>query len=250
QRKDLSEEILQKNMAILPVSEKPLKTLTSENFPVVSNTISSQVELFKLNRKELGLSSPKGNISQIPFKEISFNKLSKAEKPIIKLSYRDKNFEKLQLFASAEFSVISSKIKPGGIWIDAGDEVNQEKSVELSLGILQAMGLRFSKTEFIACPSCGRTQFNLMAELEKVKSQTSHLKGLKIAVMGCIVNGPGEMVDADYGYVGAGPGKVTLYKGKEAVLRNVEEEKAVDLLIELIKKGGDWRPEGIIELQN
>jgi len=239
QRKDLRDEILLKNKAIIPVLTKSIKTLTGENFPVISNSISSQAELFKMNENELSLSSPKGNISQIPFKEIRFNKLSKAEKPIIKLSYRDKNFEKLQLFAAAEFSVITSKIKPGGIWIDAED--NLEKVNELSLAILQAMGLRFSKTEFIACPSCGRTLFNLMTELEKVKSQISHLKGLKIAVMGCIVNGPGEMADADYGYVGAGPGKVTLYKGKEAVLKNIDEEKAVESLISLIKEGGDWR---------
>ena len=194
-----------------------------------------------MNENELGIASPKGNTLKIPFKEIDLKKISKAEKPIIKLSYREKKFEDLQLFAAAEFSVISSKLKPGGIWIDAGDEVNQEKVAEFSLAILQAMGLRFSKTEFIACPSCGRTQFNLMAELEKVKSQTSHLKGLKIAVMGCIVNGPGEMADADYGYVGAGPGKVTLYKGKEAVLKNIDESKAVESLISLIKEGGDWR---------
>lgn len=241
QRKDLREEIIHRNRAIVPVSDKTIRDLTGEKFPVVSNSISAQAEFFKLNGNELGFTSPKGKTLKIPIKEVDLKKLSRAKKPIIKLSYRGKNIVDLQLFAAAEFSVISSKIKPGGIWIDVEEEVNQEKVVELSLAILQAMGLRFSKTEFIACPSCGRTLFNLMTELEKVKSQTSHLKGLKIAVMGCIVNGPGEMADADYGYVGASPGKVTLYKGKEAVLKNIEEEKAVEMLISLIKEGGDWK---------
>ncbi|MDR0682049.1 MAG: 4-hydroxy-3-methylbut-2-en-1-yl diphosphate synthase [Dysgonamonadaceae bacterium] len=103
-------------------------------------------------------------------------------------------------------------------------------------GILQASGRRISKTEYISCPSCGRTLFDLQTTLKKVKSATPHLKGLKIAVMGCIVNGPGEMADADYGYVGAGAGKINLYKGKECVLKNIPEENAVNELIKLIKK--------------
>ncbi len=108
-------------------------------------------------------------------------------------------------------------------------------------GILQATGERISKTEYIACPSCGRTLFNIMDQLERVRQHTNHLKGLKIAVMGCIVNGPGEMADADYGYVGAGPGKVSLYKGKHLVQKNIVESQAVEALIDLIKEGGDWR---------
>jgi (E)-4-hydroxy-3-methylbut-2-enyl-diphosphate synthase len=103
-----------------------------------------------------------------------------------------------------------------------------------SFGILQAAGRRISKTEYISCPSCGRTLFDLQTTLRKVKEATSHLKGLKIAVMGCIVNGPGEMADADYGYVGAGSGKVSLYKGKECILKNIPAENAVDELLKLI----------------
>jgi (E)-4-hydroxy-3-methylbut-2-enyl-diphosphate synthase len=103
-----------------------------------------------------------------------------------------------------------------------------------SFGILQATGRRITKTEYISCPGCGRTLFDLQTVIKKVKSATSHLKGLKIAVMGCIVNGPGEMADADYGYVGAGKGKVSLYKGKECVLKNIPEEEAVAKLLELI----------------
>lgn len=107
-------------------------------------------------------------------------------------------------------------------------------------GILQASRVRISKTEFISCPSCGRTMFDLVEVVAKVKAKTSHLTGLKIAVMGCIVNGPGEMADADYGYVGAGKGKVTLYRAREVVKRGVDEETAVDELIEIIKSDGKW----------
>ena len=109
-----------------------------------------------------------------------------------------------------------------------------------AFGILQAARVRISKTEFISCPGCGRTLFSLNQTLLKVKERTAHLKGLKIGVMGCIVNGPGEMADADYGYVGSGPGRVTLYKKQEIVKKNIPESEAVDELIELIKANGDW----------
>ena len=107
--------------------------------------------------------------------------------------------------------------------------------------MLQASGVRITKTEFIACPSCGRTQFKIQDALKTIKEKTSHLKGLKIAVMGCIVNGPGEMADTHYGYVGAGNGKINLYKGKTVVEKNIPETEAVDKLIELIKVNGDWK---------
>jgi 1-hydroxy-2-methyl-2-(E)-butenyl 4-diphosphate synthase len=106
-----------------------------------------------------------------------------------------------------------------------------------AFGILQATGRRISKTEYISCPGCGRTLFDLQTSIHKIKRATSHLIGLKIAVMGCIVNGPGEMADADYGYVGAGKGKISLYKGKECLEKNIPEEKAVEKLLEIIKKG-------------
>ena len=107
-------------------------------------------------------------------------------------------------------------------------------------GILQATRTRISKTEYISCPSCGRTLYDLQATIAKIKKATSHLKGLKIGIMGCIVNGPGEMADADYGYVGAGKNRISLYKGKECVLKNIPEEEAVERLIQLIKDNGDW----------
>jgi (E)-4-hydroxy-3-methylbut-2-enyl-diphosphate synthase len=106
--------------------------------------------------------------------------------------------------------------------------------------ILQATRTRISKTEYISCPSCGRTLFELQETTAKIRARTNHLKGLKIAIMGCIVNGPGEMADADFGYVGSGVGKITLYRGKEVVKRNVPSEVAVDELINLLKESDAW----------
>ena len=105
-------------------------------------------------------------------------------------------------------------------------------------GILQATRTRISKTEYISCPSCGRTLYDLQTTIARIKKATSHLKGLKIGIMGCIVNGPGEMADADYGYVGAGKNRISLYKG--CVLKNIPEEEAVERLVQLIKESGDW----------
>ena len=109
-----------------------------------------------------------------------------------------------------------------------------------AFSILQATRTRISKTEYISCPSCGRTLFDLQETTARIRAVTHHLKGVKIAIMGCIVNGPGEMADADFGYVGSGPGKITLYKGKDIVKRNVDSAVAVDQLIELLKENGVW----------
>src|SRR6185503_13324070 len=110
----------------------------------------------------------------------------------------------------------------------------------IAFGILQATRTRISKTEYISCPSCGRTLFDLQETTARIRSVTNHLKGVKIAIMGCIVNGPGEMADADFGYVGSGPGKITLYKGKDVMKRNVNSEVAVEELINLLKENGAW----------
>ena len=126
-----------------------------------------------------------------------------------------------------------------GIWLDAPN-IAKADADRISLAILQATRLRFSHTEFIACPGCGRTLFALQDTLKEIKGATSHLKGLKIGVMGCIVNGPGEMADADYGYVGAAAGKVSLYKNKECIEKNIPQEEALSHLIALIKANGDW----------
>ena len=115
-----------------------------------------------------------------------------------------------------------------------------EEEIPVAYAILQAVGVRISGAEYIACPSCGRTQYDIQEALQRVKAATGHLRGLKIGVMGCIVNGPGEMADADYGYVGSGHGKVTLYKGQQPVVANIDQDEAVQRLVELIKQSGDW----------
>lgn len=125
-----------------------------------------------------------------------------------------------------------------GVWLKLDQSTQFVNS--LSFGILQATRMRISKTEYISCPSCGRTLFDLQETTAKIRNKTSHLKGVKIGIMGCIVNGPGEMADADYGYVGSGPGKIHLYKEKTIVRKNIPEDEAVDALIELIKEHGDW----------
>jgi (E)-4-hydroxy-3-methylbut-2-enyl-diphosphate synthase len=114
------------------------------------------------------------------------------------------------------------------------------RTVDLAYRILQGARLRTSRTEFISCPSCGRTLFDLVETTERIKARTEHLVGVKIAIMGCIVNGPGEMADADFGYVGSGPGRVNLYVGKDLVVRNVSDTKADDRLVELIRERGCW----------
>lgn len=159
---------------------------------------------------------------------------------IVHLKYDDTDLEDLQVKAGADFGPLLLEGYASGIWVE-DPAFSQEQLNSLSLGLLQAARLRISKTEYIACPSCGRTLFDLQTTLHKVKEATSGLKGLKIGVMGCIVNGPGEMADADYGYVGAGPGKVSLYKGKELVKKNIPSEEAIPELIALIKANGDWR---------
>ena len=112
--------------------------------------------------------------------------------------------------------------------------------IPVAYDILQAVGARISQCEYIACPSCGRTQYDIQQALQQIKTRTQHLKGVKIGVMGCIVNGPGEMADAHYGYVGQGAGKITLYKGRQVMKRNIDQADAVDELVNLIKQNGDW----------
>ena len=145
----------------------------------------------------------------------------------------------LQLHASTDLGTLLVDGFGDGIWIDA-PQIETKVITSTSFGILQATRSRISKTEYISCPSCGRTLFDLMVTTQMIRSRTSHLKGLKIAIMGCIVNGPGEMADADYGYVGSGPDKVTLYRGKEAVKKNIASINAMDELIGIIKDDGNW----------
>ncbi|GGG82648.1 4-hydroxy-3-methylbut-2-en-1-yl diphosphate synthase (flavodoxin) [Parapedobacter pyrenivorans] len=146
---------------------------------------------------------------------------------------------KLQLYAATDMGGLLVDGMGNGIWIDS-PATPADKLVSAAFGILQATRSRISKTEYISCPSCGRTLFDLQVTTQMIRARTNHLKGLKIGIMGCIVNGPGEMADADYGYVGAGPDKITLYRGKEVVKRNVSSTKALDELIEIIREDGRW----------
>lgn len=151
------------------------------------------------------------------------------------LSYRVKNREEFLIKASCDFGpyLLDKKIDDFQLTCNfiAPDEIEEFKD-----NLLQATRRRFTKPEYIACPGCGRTLYNLEETLNRVKARTAHLKGVKIAVMGCIVNGPGEMADADFGYVGEGAGKVSIYKGKEAVMRSVPQEEAIERLLEIIEQ--------------
>ncbi len=159
---------------------------------------------------------------------------------IIQRSYNDLDEDEFQLFAATDFGGLFIDGFGDGLWIKAQNCGSRKMINSLGFGILQATRTRISKTEYISCPSCGRTLFDLQETTAKIRARTSHLKGVKIGIMGCIVNGPGEMADADYGYVGTGPGKITLYKEKEVVKKNVPEADAVDELIRLIVEHGDW----------
>jgi (E)-4-hydroxy-3-methylbut-2-enyl-diphosphate synthase len=159
---------------------------------------------------------------------------------IVKRNYKELTEEEFQLYASTDLGALLLDGFGDGAWISQEKCTSPKNVNATTFGILQATRTRISKTEYISCPSCGRTLFDLQETTAKIRSRTDHLKGVKIGIMGCIVNGPGEMADADYGYVGTGVDKITLYKGKEVVERNVHSDKAVDALIELIKKHGDW----------
>lgn len=159
---------------------------------------------------------------------------------ILNREYTEADKESLQIQSASDF---------GALFLDGfGDGILlQDENIDpivvdnCMFGILQATRTRISKTEFISCPGCGRTLYNLQSTIARVKAATSHLKGLKIGIMGCIVNGPGEMADADYGYVGAGKGQISLYKGKVCIVKSVPEADAVERLVELIKENGDWQ---------
>lgn len=159
---------------------------------------------------------------------------------VIGRAYGNLTEEELQLQASTDMGALLLDGLGDGVFIAAENCGGDQLIMQTAFGILQATRTRISKTEYISCPSCGRTLFDLQETTAKIRSKTSHLKGLKIGIMGCIVNGPGEMADADYGYVGTGVGKITLYKKKEVVQRNIPAEDAVNALIDIIKTHGDW----------
>jgi (E)-4-hydroxy-3-methylbut-2-enyl-diphosphate synthase len=163
----------------------------------------------------------------------------KIELPVIlHMDSKEKDAETFQLYVSSDAGSVLIDGFGDGLWISAEQPATLVNST--AFGILQATRTRISKTEYISCPSCGRTLFDLQETTAKIRERTSHLKGIKIGIMGCIVNGPGEMADADYGYVGTGPGKINLYKEKTVVRKNVPENEAVQALVDLIKENDDW----------
>jgi (E)-4-hydroxy-3-methylbut-2-enyl-diphosphate synthase len=155
---------------------------------------------------------------------------------IIQQAYTELNHAHFQLKAAADLGLFFIDGLADGVWLKNTFKANQQQLTETAFGILQASRMRITKTDYISCPGCGRTLFDLEKSVAEIKEVTQHLKGLKIAIMGCIVNGPGEMADADYGYVGAGPGKVSLYKGKELVMRNIDAKNAVSELLTYIER--------------
>lgn len=163
---------------------------------------------------------------------------------IIKREYTNADEDHFRLYSSTDAGALLIDGLGDGLWLNALDKSGKLMDPgfinRTSFGILQATRTRISKTEYIACPSCGRTLFDLVEVTNIIRRRTEHLKGVKIAIMGCIVNGPGEMADADYGYVGSGPGKITLYRGKEIVKRSINSEHALDELIKLIQEDGKW----------
>lgn len=164
---------------------------------------------------------------------------------ILGRAYGDISREQLVLHSSTDIGPLFLDGLGDGIFLADESGGREDLVCRTAFGILQATRTRISKTEYISCPSCGRTLFDLQETTAKIRARTSHLKGVKIGIMGCIVNGPGEMADADYGYVGTGAGVITLYKEKQVVKRNVPTAHAVDELIALIREGGDWiEPEG------
>ncbi len=180
-------------------------------------------------------------LSQNPTAEWRAAILNRADRRpvVIRRRYGDADAESVALKAAADMGQLLLDGLADGVWIDA-PHCSDDEVRDIELMILQAARVRSSRTEYIACPSCGRTLYDIDATLAEIRAKTSHLKGLKIGVMGCIVNGPGEMADADYGYVGAAAGRITLYRGREVVERNIAQEHALEHLIALIKKDGRW----------
>jgi len=212
--------------------------------PMQLNELSTEVLVEIKNDSSLILIVETENLHAMAEQRRFFFELVKneIEAPIIvKRDYKNISLEEFRLFAATDFGALLIDGLGDGVWTSVSStEISVKECNRILFGILQASRVRISKTEYIACPSCGRTLFDLLETTDKIRKRTEHLKGVKIAIMGCIVNGPGEMADADYGYVGSGPGKITLYRGKEIMRRNVLSENAVNELVELIREDGNW----------
>jgi (E)-4-hydroxy-3-methylbut-2-enyl-diphosphate synthase len=199
-----------------------------------------ETQLQNLHNAVLVLTTEKENAMQTI--RLAFTQLLEAGikiPVIVERNFGEINVEDFQLYSSTDFGGLLLDGFGDGIWVNAGG-VPLETINSTSFGILQATRTRISKTEYISCPSCGRTLFDLQETTQAIRARTSHLKGVKIGIMGCIVNGPGEMADADYGYVGAGVDKITLYRGQEVVKKNVKTADAIEELIGIIREDGNW----------
>jgi (E)-4-hydroxy-3-methylbut-2-enyl-diphosphate synthase len=204
------------------------------------------------NRPDVVLILETENEHAMPEQRRAFIRLMNQGQPvpvIIKRSYEDLTDEEVQLYAATDVGGLLIDGLGDGVLLSTQDLSHRDKEEwghtleslnKLAFGILQAARTRMSKTEYISCPSCGRTLFDLQETTAMIRKRTDHLKGVKIGIMGCIVNGPGEMADADYGYVGVGKGKIALYRGQQVIKKSVPEERAVDELIELIREDGNW----------
>lgn len=209
---------------------------------VPTSTPAKCLSFLKGNNSTVLIAVPAhGNVSGC--EEAFIKSLDKAgiSSPVVLLNnYADSDNEWIQVKAGADFGTMLLNGYRDGIWLDCPNYNEIDDIVRYEFGILQAARLRTTKTEYISCPSCGRTLFDLQKTVQEIKAATSHLTHLKIGIMGCIVNGPGEMADADYGYVGAAANKISLYKNKECIEKNIPQEDAIPKLIELIKANGDW----------
>lgn len=204
--------------------------LVDENF----NTVNKLPGLYNHQ-----INIVEGNASVIQQKLGSSN-FDRSKPIILKNNYFTEDLLSFQVNSAIDFGSLLIDGIGDAIWPIA-PEINAETINNTAFAILQATRARITRTEFISCPSCGRTLFDIEETLQQVKAATGHLKGLKIAVMGCIVNGPGEMADADFGYVGAGKGNIILYKGKDIAVKNIAQSQAIPALIELIKQSGHWK---------
>jgi (E)-4-hydroxy-3-methylbut-2-enyl-diphosphate synthase len=221
-----------------------IQSFTKEKFLLITlHELSKSIEKLKNIRNLILIQKieTKGVSEEIDL-FVSILEQSKMDNPVIfHKEYAEKELESLQVKVAMDFGRPFVNGYGNGIFIvNTGKKVSVDEVKSLSFSVLQASRALITKTEYIACPSCGRTLFDLETTTQKIRNKTGHLKGLKIAIMGCIVNGVGEMADADYGYVGGSPGKITLYKNKKVVKKNIPENNAVDELITLIKQSGDW----------
>ncbi len=211
------------------------------NFVYISIDDIIHLEQFKQCNNVVFLLSAKGNVAMREYRALIVLMMqSGIQLPVVLCNEQSTdNNEEYQIRAACDVGGLCIDGLVDGICID-NEKFSLEQNTLLALSLLQACRLRFSKTEYISCPSCGRTLFDIQKSVKEIRQRTGHLPNLKIGIMGCIVNGPGEMADADYGFVGAGRGLITLYKDREVVKRNIPADKAVDELIALIKENGDW----------